>query len=96
MVTKLCVLLRSEGNSHCECGTCERRKQGAFAGLKTDSPEKQGYRLRETDLRLKQKESSSFSASNSSGGNSVNVSAVVDSPSKSRITYRYDQDRTPE
>ena len=44
--------------------------------------------MRETDLRLKQKESSS-SVSSSSGGNSVNVSAVVDSPSKSRITYRY-------
>ena len=34
-------IYHSEGNCHCECGTCERRKQGAFASLKTDSPEKQ-------------------------------------------------------
>ena len=40
----------------------------------------QGYRLRETDLRLKQKETSSSAS---------NVSAVVESPSKSsNLTYK--------
>ena len=40
----------------------------------------QGYRLRETDLRLKQKETSSSSS---------NVSAVLESPSKSSsLTYK--------
>merc|ERR1719204_2884942 len=38
---------------YCECETCERRKTGAFSSL-AHSPEKEnGYRLRETDLRLK-------------------------------------------
>jgi len=42
-----------DSNCYCECETCERRKTGAFSGL-AHSPEKEnGYRLRETDLRLK-------------------------------------------
>ena len=49
---------------------------------------RQGYRLRETDLRLKQKESNS-SSSNASNS----VSAVVESPSKSSITYKVVIDR---
>ena len=41
-----------DNNCYCECETCERRKTGAFSGL-ANSPEKEnGYRLRETDLRL--------------------------------------------
>jgi len=42
-----------DSNCYCECETCERRKTGAFSSL-AHSPEKEnGYRLRETDLRLK-------------------------------------------
>ena len=44
----------------------------------------QGYRLRETDLRLKQKETNS----SSSNARSNIVSAIVESPSKSSITYK--------
>ena len=42
-----------DNNCYCECQTCERRKTGAFSSL-PHSPEKEnGYRLRETDHRLK-------------------------------------------
>merc|ERR1719347_2126735 len=43
-----------DSNCYCECETCERRKTGAFSCL-PHSPEKEnaGYRLRETDLRLR-------------------------------------------
>ena len=42
-----------DNNCYCECETCERRKTGAFSSL-PHSPEKEnGYRLRETDHRLR-------------------------------------------
>ena len=42
-----------DNNCYCECETCERRKTGAFSSL-SHSPEKEnGYRLRETDHRLR-------------------------------------------
>ncbi|KAK4315017.1 hypothetical protein Pmani_013741 [Petrolisthes manimaculis] len=42
-----------DNNSYCECVTCERRKTGAFADKKNDGDGEKGYRLRETDLRLR-------------------------------------------
>ncbi|XP_069188474.1 histone-lysine N-methyltransferase KMT5B isoform X2 [Procambarus clarkii] len=42
-----------DNNSYCECITCERRGTGAFADKKNDDDLEKGYRLRETDLRLR-------------------------------------------
>jgi len=60
-----------DANCYCECETCERRKIGAFSNL-ANSPEKEnGYRLRETDLRLKRpKKSSAVSNLRPSNSNS--------------------------
>ncbi|XP_076053902.1 histone methyltransferase 4-20 isoform X2 [Oratosquilla oratoria] len=40
-------------NSYCECVTCERRSTGAYANRKSQDGDDTGYRLRETDLRLR-------------------------------------------
>jgi len=42
-----------DSNCYCECETCERRKTGAFSDKAHSPEEENGYRLRETDLRLK-------------------------------------------
>uniref|UniRef100_T1JDV2 Histone-lysine N-methyltransferase Suv4-20 n=1 Tax=Strigamia maritima TaxID=126957 RepID=T1JDV2_STRMM len=46
-----------DANCYCECETCERRSTGAFRNRTKpsveDSKDKPGYRLRETDNRLK-------------------------------------------
>ena len=41
-----------DNNCYCECETCERRKTGAFSNGQASPEKENGYRLRETDLRL--------------------------------------------
>lgn len=53
-----------DNNSYCECLTCERRGTGAFSNQSQDGEAEKGYRLRETDNRLRkiaQRERSSVS-----------------------------------
>ena len=59
-----------------------RRKTGAFAKLKTDSPEKEkGYRLRETDHRLSR-------TKNNKANSESNLVASVTVGDKSNLTYK--------
>jgi len=89
-----------DNNCYCECETCERRKTGAFSGL-AHSPEKEnGYRLRETDLRLKrprpqQADAAAQGLKPSNSNSSSNSAAASRSPSPpaaaaavAPVTYR--------
>ena len=67
----------------CKFPTCSR-KTGAFAKLKTDSPEKEkGYRLRETDLRLNRSKLQSSNGKQQASGNNNSGSGQ-----KSNLTYQ--------
>merc|ERR1712142_1243996 len=69
-----------DNNCYCECETCERRKTGAFSG-QAHSPEKEnGYRLRETDLRLKRPKPGASDPSNNLKQNNSNVTSRSSSP----------------
>jgi len=69
-----------DNNCYCECETCERRKTGAFSGL-AHSPEKEnGYRLRETDLRLKRPKPGTSGPVNNLKQNNSNVTSRSSSP----------------
>jgi len=88
-----------DNNCYCECETCERRKTGAFSGL-ANSPEKEnGYRLRETDHRLKRPKPVTNGPANNLKQNNSNVtsrsssplfgsSSGTSTPSEAPITYK--------
>ena len=67
-----------DNNCFCECETCERRGTGAFSNKKAspEPPVKEvGYRLRETNLRLKKlKKMKETEATN--GAKRVNNAAI--------------------
>lgn len=88
-----------DNNCYCECETCERRKTGAFSG-QAHSPEKEnGYRLRETDLRLKRPKPGASGPVNNLKQNNSNVtsrsssplfgsSSGTSTPSEAPVTYK--------
>jgi len=88
-----------DNNCYCECETCERRKTGAFSG-QAHSPEKEnGYRLRETDLRLKRPKPGASVPINNLKQNNSNVtsrsssplfgsSSGTSTPSEAPVTYK--------
>jgi len=91
-----------DNNCYCECETCERRKTGAFSG-QANSPEKEnGYRLRETDLRLKRPKqllsggnnlkSNSNSTTNSRSSSPCPTSGTV-TPPEPAVTYKQLKER---
>ena len=69
-----------DSNCYCECETCERRKTGAFSSL-PHSPEKEnGYRLRETDHRLRRPKPGSGPPANNLKQSNSNVPSRSASP----------------
>lgn len=92
-----------DNNCYCECETCERRKTGAFSGL-AHSPEKEnGYRLRETDLRLRRPKAGSGDSSHNLRQNNSNsdtsrpaspvLSGSMTPPEPPPVTYRQLRER---
>ena len=70
-----------DNNCYCECETCERRKTGAFSSL-PHSPEKEnaGYRLRETDHRLRRPKPGAAPGNNLKEKSNSNVTSRSSSP----------------
>lgn len=94
-----------DDNCYCECETCERRKMGAFSG-QAHSPEKEnGYKLRETDLRLRRpkllsangvsnlRPSNSNSNSNTNSRSTSPVLSGTVTPQENTVTYKQLKER---
>jgi len=73
-----------DNNCYCECETCERRKTGAFSNGQASPEKENGYRLRETDLRLRRPKLKVLNT-NSSTNDKSNTSSTTNSRSASPV-----------
>lgn len=73
-----------DNNCYCECETCERRKTGAFCNGQVSPEKENGYRLRETDLRLRRPKLKLLNP-NSTTNDKSNASSTTNSRSTSPL-----------
>lgn len=74
-----------DNNCYCECETCERRKTGAFSNGQVSPEKENGYRLRETDLRLRRPKLKHLASNSAAVNEKSNTSSTSNSRSGSPV-----------